>query len=480
MNASQSSDSGHVQQYELVQSGFKLRFDFSADVTVCTARYEASAGGTPLDEASLRQFMNGCKVFEGVHEASVQMLLSVAAEKKSISGIIIAHSTAMQPGDDGYLEFLVHDSLEEQNNADGAEKSAVCFKNVQTFLNVNPGDIVAVIHPPTTGVPGRTVQGESIPPKPGIPCSITPGTGIRIGDDGKTLYAETSGRVNNTGSELTVEDVYTVEGDVDYRVGNIDFNGFVEISGDVLDGFRVKATRGIKIKGIVGSAELESNGDVEICGMNGQGTGKIVCNGNLTLNFCNDTRIICEGDVTAQVEIRNCSLRCMGTLRIIKGTFGGGSCIVLAGMETGSIGTKTSLATTVMAGVNFHDFDEIEALNKLLVELNQSFTATPENKRNLAVFITERNKLTEQMQEVRERRYSNSNAKINVHKIMYENARLTLGQYFYITRDEITGPLSLIGNNQDGGIRQLEMTPLSISAEQLEQALMLEEAMGGK
>jgi uncharacterized protein (DUF342 family) len=386
----------------------------------------------------------------------------------------------MQPGEDGYLEFLVQDSLEEANGGDNGEKSSVCFKNVQSFLNVNTGDLIAVIHPPTQGVAGRSVQGESITPQSGVACSVVLGATVRLGDDGKTLYAEASGRVSHAAGELGIEEVYTVKGDVDYHVGNIAFNGFVEITGDVLDGFSVKATKGIKVQGIVGSAELESNGDIEICGINGQGSGSIYCGGSLSLNFCNDANIICEGNVVAQVEMRNCNLRCMGTVHINKGTFGGGRCVVLSGMETGAIGTKTSLATTVVAGVNFHDYDEIETLNKLLVELNDGFTATPESQRNLAAFVNERNKLSEQMQEVRARMYVNTNAKINVHRVVYENARLTLGHCFYMTREEITGPVSLIGNNQEGGIRQLEMSALSVSAEQLEQALLLEEAMGVK
>ena len=40
--------------------------------------------------------------------------------------------------------------------------------------------------------------------------------------------------------------------------------------------------------------------------------------------------------------------------------------------------------------------------------------------------------------------------------------------------------MSLISNRSKGGIRQLELSALSVTAEQLEQALLLEEAMHGK
>jgi len=318
MNSKQPADAGQIQHYELVQSGFKLRLDFSPDTTVCTARYEAADGGTPLDEFSLRQFVKGCRVYEGILEDSIQMLLAAASDRKGISGIIIAQTEAMQPGEDGRLELIVRDSL-ECSGSDDDESGTVCFKNVQEFLNVDPGDHVALIHPPGPGVPGRTVQGENIPPQPGIPLNVLLGANVRLDDDGATIYADAAGRVCYTGGELSIEDVFTVKGDVDYHVGNIYFNGFVEITGDVLDGFSVKSTRGIKILGVAGSAEISSGGDIELCGMNGQGTGKIDCGGNLTFNFCNDAIIVCERDLTANVEMRNCNVRCLGTLLIKKG-----------------------------------------------------------------------------------------------------------------------------------------------------------------
>lgn len=477
MTQNPSTDSSLVQNYELVQSGYKLRLDFSPDATVCTARYEAGDGGTPLDEQSLRQFVKGCRVCEGIHEDSIQILLTVASARKSISGIIIAQTEAMQPGEDGRLEIMVIDSLEGSGCDDDGESGTVCLKNVQQFRNVDPGDMVAVIHPPGAGTAGRTVQGESIPAQPGVPLSIVIGANARLDSDGATIYAESAGRVCYLNGELSIEDVFTVKGDVDYHVGNIYFNGFVEITGDVLDGFSVKSTKGIKILGVAGSSEISSGGDIELCGMNGQGTGKIDCGGNLTFNFCNDSTIVCERDVTANVEMRNCNLRCMGTLWIKKGTFGGGRCIVLSGMETGAIGTRTSLPTTVMVGMNYRDFDETERINKELVELNEQFTATPESQRDLTAFVAERNRLSEQLQLVRGRISPAANPRINVQRVVYENARITLGRNFHMTREEIQGPVSLIPNTVEGGIRQLPVSSLSIPAEELEQAAIIEEAM---
>jgi len=130
-----------------------------------------------------------------------------------------------------------------------------------------------------------------------------------------------------------------------------------------------------------------------------------------------------------------------------------------------------------MVGVNYRDFDETERINKELVKLNGEFTASPESQRNLAAFVAERNRLSEQLQLVRIRISPEANPRINVQRVVYENARITLGQNFKLIREEIQGPVSLIPNTVEGGLRELEMTPLSVPAEELEQSVILEEAM---
>ncbi|MBV5341289.1 MAG: hypothetical protein J0665_17330 [Deltaproteobacteria bacterium] len=50
---------------------------------------------------------------------------------------------------------------------------------------------------------------------------------------------------------------------------------------------------------------------------------------------------------------------------------------------------------------------------------------------------------------------------INVHRIVYENVRLIVGQAFQLTSENIQGPVSLIRNSRDGGLHHLEMSALT-------------------
>ena len=473
--ASQASESTYDRQFELVQSGYKLRLEISADGISCTARYESSPGGTGMSESDLRRYIAHCGVIEGIFETSIEMLLFAASESKPLSGVLLAKGVEAKPGIDGRLELMVANAL--ANAEREPSDNSMCMKSVQEFFNIYAGDTIGKIHNPTNGVVGKTVYGTVIPALPGNPLDLELTETVMMHEDGVTVIAAVSGRVLYVDGVLSVEDTYTVEGDVDLRVGHIDFNGFVEITGDVLDGFMVKASKGIKIHGVAGRSVLESGGDIELAGMNGAGSGSIRCGGNLSLNFCNDATIYCAGTVVAQIEMRNCLLYCLGMLRIVKGTFGGGACTVLAGIEAGALGTKTSMPTTVISGVNYEDHAEIESFNRKLIEVNHQFASRSKENRDLAGFIGERNKLTAQLAEVRSRTYIQTNPRINVHRTVYENVKITIGQTFELTSSEMAGPVSLISNTINGGLRKLPMADMGIPAEDLEQMAILSETV---
>ena len=71
------------------------------------------------------------------------------------------------------------------------------------------------------------------------------------------MYAAIDGLVTKTEKEkLNVFPVYEVNGDVDYNIGNIDFVGTVVIRGNILTGFRVKASGDIRVTGGIEGAEV--------------------------------------------------------------------------------------------------------------------------------------------------------------------------------------------------------------------------------
>lgn len=466
---------------EIKRYGYTLHFEPSTDGVECRCCYEpATTGGTPLTGTELQSFLTQFKISEGILPEAVADLLSAAASGKAMSGLLLAQGTPMVPGKDGQLVLAVSDALVSEAAEESAKTAAVDLRNVQSFLNVEAGQLVATILPPGPGSPGRTVFGKQIPPQPGTPFALVAGLNVRCGDNGGSIFAEAAGRVCIRENEISVEDVYEIDGDVGFKVGNILFRGFVEVKGDILDGFSVKATKGIKVHGIVGACTIESEGDVAFSGMNGQGTGTVVCGGAVTANYIYDTTIECAGDVTVDVEVRNANIRSLGTIRVNKGGMAGGEYVALAGIESTILGNIASQHTRVVTGVHYRDLEELNRLFNELKQLIAQFNAAPKETADLKEFARQRAAITEQTQAVRLRTHERCNPKINVRKAVYEGVNITLGSLSDTLKEERKGPLSIIENSIEGGFRYLGMTDLSFTAQAIEQTFILQHQLEQK
>lgn len=458
-----------VTRLEVKRYGYTLVLEISPDELECHCSYEPSTiGGTPLTETELQGHLAQSKVVEGVIPESAACLLSSAAGAKAVSGLLLARGIPMVAGEDGCIVVGVADDLAKTESGDGT----VDFRLVQSFLNVEPGDLVATLTPPGEGERGVTVTGKIIPPLPGTPPKIEVGQNVRLSEDGQSFFAEATGRVCLQESAISVEDVYEIDGDVGFKVGNIAFKGYVEVKGDVLDGFLVTATKGIKVKGNIGVCTIKSDGDISFCGMNGQGTGTIVCGGSISANFIYDTSIECDGNITAETEIRSSQIRCLGAISVNKGGLTGGEYFALAGVECGNLGSLSSLRTRVVAGVHYGDLEELNGLFDELKFLIAEYSAAPKGSVDVKEFAKIRAAITERTQAVRSRTYEQLNPKINVKKMLYEGVNITLGMASDNIREERKGPLSVVENSIDGGFRFLGMTPLSFKAQMIEQTFM--------
>ncbi|MDD2274042.1 MAG: FapA family protein [Desulfuromonadaceae bacterium] len=457
-----------VSRFEIKRYGYTLTLEISPDEQECYCYYEPSTiGGTPLTYAELQAHLAQFKINDGVVPEAVSSLLNSAVSAKSVSRLFLARGIPMIPGEDGHIAIGVSDELAEAEPEEGA--GIVDFRRVQAFLNVDAGELVATIISPGPGTPGKTVTGKTVPPLAGAPVKLEIGQNVRLSDDGLTVLSLATGRVCLRENVISVEDVYEIDGNVDFKVGNVAFKGYVEVKGDVLDGFFVKATKGIKVRGNIGVCTIESDGDISFCGMSGQGTGKVLCGGSITANFISDAVIECAGDVTAEVEIRSSHIKCLGAISVNKGGLTGGEYFALAGVECANLGSRTALRTRVVAGVHYADLEELNCLFNELKALVAEFTAAPKGTVDMKAFAQKRALVTERTQEVRSRIYEQCNPKINVKKVLYEGVSITLGMISDNILEERKGPVSIIENSIEGGFRFLGMTPLSFKAHMIEQ-----------
>ena len=474
-----------AKRYEFKRLGYYLMLEIPPDGLACESTYEPSSNGSPLTCDELMDYLSQAKVKEGVSDVAVEELLAAAISQTALSGHPLARGLPMVPGEDGRISLADFYTPEtDESISEDSETGTVDFRVVQKFYNVVKGDLIGEVLPPGEGVPGMTVLGTRIPPKPGVPLDLVLGENVRLATDGVSLYAEADGRVFCCGGEISVEDVYTIKGDVDFKVGNIVYNGFLDVTGDVLDGFSLNATKGIKVRGNVGACCLESRGDISFCGMNGQGKGAILAGGSVFANYVNDVAVESAGDINVEAEVRNCTIKTLGAVRVNRGGLSGGECVALGGLEAGTIGTVTSLRTLVVVGVNYRDQEEINRHFNEMKQLIADFNAR-KGSIDPKDFARSRTEIANRIQEVRSREYDQCNPKVNVKRKLYDGVNLTLGTICEEIKDERPGPVSIIENTVEGGLRFISLTDLSVRAQDIERAyvqqneFMLRKAKGG-
>jgi hypothetical protein len=164
-----------------------------------------------------------------------------------------------------------------------------------------------------------------------------------------------------------VNPVYEVKGDVNLETGNIVFLGTVIVHGSVEDQFSVKASGNIEIKGSVGKAMLEAEGDVIIKqGVMGKDEAKIKAGGSVIAKFLEHAWISAGADVLAAEAIMHCKVDavkrviCNGKRAMIVGGK------IRAGEEVNAktLGSTASTPTEIEVGINPNVRQELSDLEE--------------------------------------------------------------------------------------------------------------------
>ena len=461
--------------YHAQPNCYQLIFNLTGDEMECIAHLDVPEDGTAPSSEEILAFLAADGITTGILPPMIDQLRAESPPGRSAT-LAIAVGIPPQTGEDGRLEYAfcpLESPLRKPNDDEDDTSGLVNFRSVQQFINVEPDQEVGRIIPPTEGLPGKTVRGKPVAPVPGKPLQLTLGKNVHAtGDDASILIAEIHGRVKLDGDTLQVVEEYVVDGDVDFGIGNIRFNGFVEVRGDVLDGFQVNATKGLKVTGNVGSCELVSLGNIEFCGMDGQGKGSIRCGGSITANFIHESAIESAGPMQVSVELLNCTVRCRSA--VTAGMISGGSCIALGGVDAKKLGAPSGVKTKLHAGADYHD---LERMQELFAQLENTHEAISQAKsmEDLNHLTAEKQRLTTAIVEVRHRQPLGANPKVNIRNRLYEGVTVQVANSIEEFTAPLEGPLSMIANSVEGGIRQVPLSGLEVHADEVERNYLHEQ-----
>lgn len=255
-------------------------------------------------------------VVYGFNEAAVQ---SAIVCKTFFRPIEIATGKPMVKGADGYLNFLF--KKERNYTPVIADDGSADYKQLNLFESVLEGAPVVVKVPPESGEDGCTVKGDVLPAKPGVEAKLPSGKNTTVSEDGQCLMAAKSGRIDYKNGKVEISDVYKVPGDVDMHVGNIKFEGDIQIRGNIISGLSIQASGSIEVGGFVEGATLIAAKDIILKnGIKGQDTGKLVAGGNIVAKFMENCSLEARGNVVSDYIV-HCNVLAGGSVTM-KGKWG--------------------------------------------------------------------------------------------------------------------------------------------------------------
>ncbi len=295
-----------------------------------------------IDELRRRQVVYGVK--EGRIERYIE-------EETFCTDIIAAEGTEPVHGEDARIEYFFNTDITAKptQNDDGS----VDFFNLNTISHCKKGDLIARLIPATKGEYGINILGSRIKPRDVKNLHLKYSNNIIINDEKTELTAAVDGHVTLVDDKVFVSNVFEVE-NVDISTGNIDYEGSVQINGNVQSNFTVKCRGNIIVNGAVEGAYLEAGGDIIIArGMNGMSKGTLKAGGNIVVKFLENASVEAGGYVHAEAIIHTTVMA--GTEVTVEGKRGfiaGGRIFATDQVTTKNLGSEMGVSTIVEVGVD--------------------------------------------------------------------------------------------------------------------------------
>jgi uncharacterized protein (DUF342 family) len=353
-----------------------LQVTVSEDKMQAYLVFRRAEGDLKITSRELEQYISSQGIHFGI-QSDTLYLISQSPQEFFFTQNVIAIGIPPIEGKDGYVKVLYGESSDQERRPMEREDGSVDYREVTQLANVKAGQLIAERVPAQEGIPGKTVTGEVISPKNGKDAHFKIGKNVVINPEKIAMYAAIDGLVTKTDKEkLNVFPVYEVNGDVDYNIGNIDFVGTVVIRGNILTGFRVKASGDIRVTGGIEGAEVESDGSIEISGgIIGSNKGFVKAGRNIRCSFIQEGNAYAGEDILVTQSIMHSNVRagrsvkCLGAKGLIVGGLIQAGDLVTARM----IGNSMSTATVIEVGVRpelRQELNDLRAVMRQLVESN--------------------------------------------------------------------------------------------------------------
>ncbi|MFN3397901.1 MAG: DUF342 domain-containing protein [Sulfurimicrobium sp.] len=384
-----------IQQCASASEPFTLEIGEVRDaiVTVALAADKMTAyldvvppcGGVAVTAAQIRRALAEKQVSHGLLDEAIEQ--AVAAGE--VHRWPVARGREVVNGEDWKLQCLIEMAKRRHPHLDG--RGVADYRDLGGIVTVHQGERLMQKINPTLGVDGENVLGQVIPAKPGKEVMFAPQLKGALVDpqDPAFLIAEIPGQPLLVSNGMVVEPTLVLAG-VDLTSGNIDFDGTVNISGDVHAGMSIRATGDIHVGGTVEAAILDAGGNVAIQGgVIGHGEmhehpddarkdmiARVRCGASFSARFVENASVETGDSIMVDELVMQSELAAVN--HILVGKPGSGHGRIIGGVaeatflvQAATIGSPAGVKTRVIVGVNPYLHEKLRQAGKFLEDRNK-------------------------------------------------------------------------------------------------------------
>lgn len=407
--------------------------------------------------------------YEGVSYGIDEEAVSKVISYKSKDFTKVAEGLQPENGVDAELNFLFpipgtynvnqEIALKEDKNGN------VDFHELNNLKNVVVGEILLEKTPPTPGTPGKNVLGLPVKQAPGRDKKIGVGKNVLLTQDGLKVVSKIDGEPSFFQNVINVYPTHTINGDINFKTGNVSFLGTVVVKGNVTSGFKISAEGDVIIQGVVEAAEIVAKGNITINGgVSGMGKCLLQCGGDFTAKYVDNVVLKCGGNIMVRESIMYSQIVCEGSIdaTLGKGLIVGGDIKVGEVIHAKTIGSRLGTVTCLELGVKqkfSQELDEIndkikenektlEKIGAILVALEKLPDLNVEQKNTWNNLRKTTMSLKDDVAKSRERRdavlvemasLARTGAQVRVKQTMFSAVKITIAKSILTVADELEG-----------------------------------------
>ena len=448
INAEKANDENDPQESANNEAPEPLALDMHLETFIAHDQMTAYAcimpplgNGKSLTLEELKEKVTQAGIVFGVNDN----LLKEMYENGSFLRIFpIAHGKQVRNGEDGSVVELF--PREKEITFKANEQDMVDYKNLNWLQTIHGGDPICTIIPPIPGEDGIDVKGVLIKAREAKAPKVPAGLNTVENADHTALIAASDGQLVFSGGCFKVEQMIKIDADVDSSVGNLDVIGSITVFGNVFDGFTLKATGDIVVKGIVEGATLTAGGNIQIFqGINGSYKGRLEAGGNVTSRYLENCFVSAGGTVKSD-SILNSTVVSSDKVIVVsgKGIIIGSAIVAFRGVEAKIIGNEQNILSSITIGTDPKLYEELRALKVDVLDLKRKAEG---NEKNIQYLLAQESLTAEYQQLLNKLKLDQTVFNMNLSKksnrIFAIEAELKSGEACQIVVNQLNPPVKV-------------------------------------